>query len=129
MTSQLSSIGHRSPVAVRSTFGRFKFRLTHKIMSIAVIGLMGLIGAGIMYEYGNSAQDAARKLEDAAQGVTEMVSHMSTEMLHARQSEKNFQLHREVSFSKRFADTSAGIERDFGPLKASLKEHGFNEIL
>jgi methyl-accepting chemotaxis protein len=36
---------------------RFSIRLTHKIMAIGVVGLIGLLAFGAIYQIGSSSQD------------------------------------------------------------------------
>ena len=45
---------------------RFSLRLTHKIMAIGLIGLLGLVAFGLIYFLSNSSQDVSRlAAEDA----------------------------------------------------------------
>jgi methyl-accepting chemotaxis protein len=108
--------------------GGVKLRLTHKIMSIAVIGLVGLITAGVIYQFGNWSQDSARKMTNDTSAISDTVNRLALEMFRARQNEKNFQLHHDETFSKRFAASSTVVDLDFDQLKTSLNEGHFGEL-
>ena len=38
----------------------FSIRLTHKIMAIGLVGLIGLVAFGAIYQFGSWSQDASR---------------------------------------------------------------------
>ena len=107
---------------------RFSIRLTHKIMAIGVIGLAGLLAFGAIYQIGGWSQDASRMIADGARAVSDLNNRLSTQMLEARRAEKDFQLRRDQSYSKRHAELSAAIGRDLQQLKSLVRSGGFNEI-
>ncbi len=106
----------------------FSIRLTHKIMAIGIIGLVGLLALAAIYEIGSRSQDASRAIADNARAVSDLNRQLATEMLEARRAEKDFQLRRDTSFSKRHAELSTLVERDFEQLKARARSSGFNDI-
>jgi len=103
-------------------------RLTHKIMAIGVIGLAGLLGFGAIYQIGGWSQDESRTIADGARSISDLNSRLSTQMLETRRAEKDFQLRRDQSYSKRHAELSAAIGRDLQQLKSLVRSAGFNEI-
>jgi methyl-accepting chemotaxis protein len=107
---------------------RFSIRLTHKIMAIGVIGLAGLLAFGAIYQIGGWSQDASRMIADGARAISDLNNRLSTQMLEARRAEKDFQLRRDQSYSKRHAELSAAIGRDLQQLKSLVRSGGFNEI-
>ena len=107
---------------------RFSICLTHKIMAIGVIGLAGLLAFGAIYQIGGWSQDASRTVADGARAISDLNNRLSTQMLEARRAEKDFQLRRDQSYSKRHAELSAAIGRDLQQLKSLVRSGGFNEI-
>jgi methyl-accepting chemotaxis protein len=107
---------------------KISIRLTHKIMAIGVIGMAGLLAFGAIYQTGGWSQDASRTIADGARAISDLNNQLSTEMLEARRTEKDFQLRREQSYSKHHAELSAAIGRDLQQLKSLARSGGFNAI-
>jgi methyl-accepting chemotaxis protein len=107
---------------------RFSLRLTHKIIAIGVIGLVGLLAFGAIYQVGSWSQDRSRAVADNARAISNLNKQLLVEMLEARRAEKDFQLRRDQSLSKHHAELSAGIGRDLEQLKSLVRTGGFNEI-
>jgi methyl-accepting chemotaxis protein len=108
--------------------GSFSIRLIHRIMAIALVGLVGLFAFGAIYQIGSSSQDASRAVASSARTISELNKKLSVEMLEARRAEKDFQLRRDESYSKRHAELSGVVERDLEQLKAFVQSGGFNEL-
>ena len=106
----------------------FSLRLTHKIMAIGVIGLVGLLAFGAIYQVGSLSQDRSRAVADNARAISNLNKQLLIEMLEARRAEKDFQLRRDQSISKHHAELSAGISRDLEQLKSLVRSGGFNEL-
>jgi methyl-accepting chemotaxis protein len=107
---------------------RFSIRLTHRIMAIGAIGLAALIAFGAIYQVGSVSQDESRAIAGNARVISDLNNKLSTEMLEARRAEKDFQLRRDQSYSKRHAELSAAIGRDLEQLKSLARSGGFGEI-
>jgi methyl-accepting chemotaxis protein len=107
---------------------RFHLRLIHKIMAIGMVGLFGLLGFGAIYHIGSWSQDASRAIAGNARAISEQNKQLSIEMLEARRAEKDFQLRRNPSYSKRHAELSVVIDRDFAQLKTVVQSSGINDI-
>jgi methyl-accepting chemotaxis protein len=106
----------------------FSLRLTHKIMAIGVVGLVGLLAFGAIYQVGRWSQDRSRAVADNARAISNLNKQLRVEMLEARRSEKDFQLRRDPSLSKNHAELSSGISRDLEQLKSLVRSGGFNEL-
>ena len=107
---------------------RFHLRLTHKIMAIGVVGLLGLLAFGAIYQIGSWSQEDSRALAGNARAISDLNKKLSIEMLEARRAEKDFQLRRDQSYSKRHAELSAAVDRDFEQLKTFVRSSGINDI-
>jgi methyl-accepting chemotaxis protein len=107
---------------------QFHLRLTHKIMAIGVVGLVGLLAFGAIYQIGSWSQDASRAMAGDARSISDLNKQLSIEMLEARRAEKDFQLRRDQSYSKRHAELSATIDRDFEQLRSFVRSSGINAI-
>jgi methyl-accepting chemotaxis protein len=108
---------------------RFHLRLTHKIMAIGVVGLIGLLTFGAIYQFGNWSQDASRASADSAGAISNLNKKVSIELLEARRAEKDFQLRRDETYSKRHAELTAAIDNGFEQLKALVRSGGIEDIL
>jgi methyl-accepting chemotaxis protein len=107
---------------------RFHLRLIHKIMAIGIVGLFGLLAFGAIYQIGSWSQDASRVIAGNARAISELNKQLSIEMLEARRAEKDFQLRRNPLYSKRHAELSVVIDRDFAQLKTVVQSSGINDI-
>jgi methyl-accepting chemotaxis protein len=107
----------------------FSIRLTHKIMAIGLVGLIGLLAFGGIYQVGSWSQDASRIVAVEGRAVADLNRQLSIKMLEARRAEKDFQLRRDETYSRRHAELSAAIERDLERLKSSARSNGFNSVV
>jgi len=107
---------------------RLSIRLTHRIMAIGAVGLAALLAFGAIYQIGSSSQDESRVIAGNARVISDLNNKLSTEMLEARRAEKDFQLRRDQSYSKRHAELSTATDRDLEQLKSLVRSGGFREI-
>jgi len=107
---------------------RLSIRLTHRIMAIGAVGLAALLAFGAIYQIGSSSQDESRAIAGNARVISDLNNKLSTEMLEARRAEKDFQLRRDQSYSKRHAELSTATDRDLEQLKSLVRSGGFREI-
>jgi methyl-accepting chemotaxis protein len=107
---------------------QFHLRLTHKIMAIGIVGLVGLLAFGAIYQIGSWSQDASRAIAGNARTISDLNKKLSMEMLEARRAEKDFQLRRDEAYSKSHAELSATIDRDFQQLETFVRSSGINDI-
>jgi len=106
----------------------FSIRLTHKIMAIGVVGMIGLLSFGAIYQAGSWSQDSSRAVAVEGRALASLNQQISIKMLEARRAEKDFQLRRDEAFVKRHAELSAGIDRDLEKLKSMVRSSGLNTI-
>jgi methyl-accepting chemotaxis protein len=106
----------------------FSVRLTHKIVGIGVVGLVGLLAFGAIYQVGSWSRDGSRSIADAARAISDLNKLISLEMLQARRAEKDFQLRRDLSYSKHHVELAAAVDRDLGQLKTLARSSGFNDV-
>jgi methyl-accepting chemotaxis protein len=109
--------------------GTFSLRLTHKIMAIGVLGLLGLLAVGAIYQIGTASQDRSRLLADEGRAIANLNTRLSISMLEARRAEKDFQLRREPSYSRHHAELATKISGDFERLKILLRTGGYGAML
>ena len=95
----------------------FSVRLTHKVMAIGIVGLIGLLAFGAIYQVGSWSQDASRAVAKSAREISDLNKQLSIEMLEARRNEKNFQQRRNESYAKSHSELVVKIDRDFGRLE------------
>jgi len=107
---------------------RFHLRLTHKIMAIGVVGLVGLLAFGTIYQIGSWSQDASRAIAGNARTISDLNKQLSIEMLEARRNEKNFQQRRNESYAKAHAELVVAINRDFDRLQMLTKAGGMGDL-
>src|SRR4051794_26639602 len=107
---------------------RFHLRLTHKIMAIGIVGLVGLLAFGAIYQIGSWSQDASREIAGSARTISDLNKQLSVDMLEARRAEKDFQLRRDDSYSKRHAGLSAVIDRNFAQLNTLMRSNSIDDI-
>src|SRR5258705_4793787 len=92
---------------------QFHLRLTHKIMAIGIVGLVGLLAFGAIYQIGSWSQDASRAIAGNARTISDLNKKLSMEMLEARLAEKDFQLRRVDAGSKNRSQLFRLIRHDF----------------
>ena len=96
----------------------FSIRLTHRIMAIGAVGLIGVLAFGAIYQVGSLSQDASRSAAKSAREISDLNKQLSIDMLEARRNEKNFQQRRKETYAKAHADLVVKIDGDFGRLEA-----------
>ena len=104
-------------------------RLTHKIMAIGIVGLIGLLAFGAIYQVGSWSQDSSRSVANNARMIFDLNKQLSIEMLEARRNEKNFQQRRNESYAKAHAELVAVIDRDFAQLEALTRSSDLGTLL
>ena len=106
----------------------FSFRLTHKVMAIALIGLLSLVAFGAIYLVGRASQDASRAAAMNARAIADLNHKLAKDMLDAQRAEKDFQLRRDLAFAKRHAEISAEIGRELAELRSATRAGGFTAL-
>jgi len=99
-------------------------RLTHKIMSIGIIGLLGLGAFGLIYILGNSSRDVSRIAAEDARKISSLNQRLAVDLLEVRRSEKDFLLRRDQTYSKRHAEKAAIVTRQLEQLRSLARSSG-----
>jgi methyl-accepting chemotaxis protein len=107
----------------------FSIRLTHRIMAIGAIGLIGVLAFGAIYQVGSLSQDASRSVARSAREISDLSKQLSIEMLEARRNEKNFQQRRNETYAKAHADLVIRIDSDFGRLEVLTGAGDYGALL
>src|SRR3977135_2229562 len=107
---------------------QFHLRLTHKIMAIGIVGLVGLLAFGAIYQIGSWSQDASRAIASNARTISDLNKQLLIDMLEARRNEKNFQQRRDEAYAKRHAELVAAIDGDFDRLQQLTQAGGMSDL-
>ncbi|ABE38232.1 methyl-accepting chemotaxis sensory transducer [Rhodopseudomonas palustris BisB5] len=84
----------------------FRLRLSHKINSIAVVGIAGVLALGALFTFGNASQDAARIEDERARALGDSNAKLQIAMLEQRRAEKNFIIRKEESYLRQYQDNA-----------------------
>ncbi len=103
-------------------------RLTHKVMAIGLLGLIGLVAFGSIYQIGSHSQDTSRDTAEDARRMSDLNQRISQQMLEARRAEKDFQLRRDQAYTKRHAELAFGIIRNLDGLGSATRAAGYAGI-
>lgn len=80
-----------------------RLRLSHKINSIAAVGIIGVLALGALYLAGSATQEAARLDDDQARALSNSNARMQIAMLEQRRAEKNFMIRKEEKYLEEHA--------------------------
>ena len=103
---------------------RINFRLTHKIMAIALIGVAAVAVFGAIYLIGATSQEASRQLAEKARAAADLNQKLLNDLLEARRAEKDFLLRRDQKYTARHTELSAGITRELDALRTTSRALG-----
>lgn len=107
---------------------KFSLRLSHKILLIGIVGILGLAVFGGIYLSGSASQEASRTIAEDARRVSVLNDKLGRDLLDARRAEKDFLLRRDEGSAKRHASLTADINSDIDRLGASVKTAGFASL-
>jgi methyl-accepting chemotaxis protein len=108
--------------------GRISLRLTHKIMAIGLVGLLGLVSFGSIYLSGSRSEDTSRSAAESASAIADLNHRLEVDMLEVRRAEKDFQLRRDEAFSKRHAELSVAVTGELDQLRKLTHATGFTAL-
>jgi methyl-accepting chemotaxis protein len=100
-------------------------RLTHKVMAIALIGLLALLAFGAIYLVGSASQATSRAVAANVRALADLNRKLESDMLDARRAEKDFQLRRDQAYARRHADISRDIGRELTELRGMARAGGY----
>src|ERR1700753_2532362 len=107
---------------------RFHLRLTHKIMAIGAVGLLGLVAFGAIYQVGSWSQDGSRALAAGAREISDLNQQLRVDLLEAHRNEKDFQLRHAESYAKAHAELVVAIDREFDRLQTLTQSAAMNGL-
>jgi methyl-accepting chemotaxis protein len=91
-------------------------RLTHKILAIGVVGLLGVLLVGGIHFYGESAVAAYRLAADNARAISELNRKIEVELLEGRRAEKDFLLRNDPKKAENQAEIGKAVAADIAAL-------------
>ncbi|MFL6819231.1 MAG: methyl-accepting chemotaxis protein, partial [Bradyrhizobium sp.] len=106
----------------------FSLRLTQKINAIAVIGVAGVILAGGIHFYGESATAVYRDAAENARSIFELSKRIDVELLEARRAEKDFLLRNDAKKIDSQIEFSKSAVANIGILRGKLVATGKPEL-
>ncbi|MBM7486804.1 methyl-accepting chemotaxis protein [Bradyrhizobium sp. USDA 3686] len=106
----------------------FSLRLSHKILMVGLVGLLGLAIFGGIYLTGAASQEASRKVAEEARLLSNLNEKLARDMLDARRAEKDFLLRRDEASMKRHAAVSAMITAEMDRLGTMIRASGFSGL-
>ena len=91
-------------------------RLTHKILAIGVIGLLGVLLVGGIHFYGESAVATYRLAAGNARAISELNRKIEVELLEGRRAEKDFLLRNDPKKAANQAEIGKAVAADIAAL-------------
>jgi methyl-accepting chemotaxis protein len=68
----------------------YRFRISHKMISIALFGFAGLLSFGTIYQISSSSRDVSHAVAENAASIADLNQRISINVLDARRVEKDF---------------------------------------
>ena len=99
----------------------FSVRLTHKIMAIGIVGLIGLLAFGAIYQVGSWSQDASRAVAKSAGRSPTSTSRSRSKCLRRGAARRIFSSAAMRAYAKSHSELVVKIDRDFGRLEDLTK--------
>jgi methyl-accepting chemotaxis protein len=104
-------------------------RLSHKIVAIGAIGIVGLIVIATIYMAGLWSQEHHRQTASQARAIASLAGKLDVAMLEARRAEKDFLLRADETYVARHADVTKTIRADIEALKRDSAAAGRSELV
>ena len=86
-----------------------RFRISHKIAAIGLIGFAGLALVGGIYLAGDAAQESYRVVAADARVISDQVDRLARDLLESRRAEKDFLLRNDEKYAKRHAELAKSV--------------------
>ncbi|WP_022719822.1 methyl-accepting chemotaxis protein, partial [Rhodopseudomonas sp. B29] len=80
----------------------FRLSLAHKINSIAVVGIVGVLALGGIYMTSNASLKSARRADEHARSIGDANARLQIALLEQRRAEKNFLLRKDEQYLAQF---------------------------
>jgi methyl-accepting chemotaxis protein len=103
-------------------------RLSHRIYSIAALGITGLLVIGGLYLLGNASQEFARDENESARALGELQNKVFVEFLELRRSEKDFLLRKDEKYVQRHQQTSKEMAGDLAEMQRRMAASGRSDL-
>ena len=103
-------------------------RLSHKIVSIGMLGVVGLLALGGLYLIGEASQEVSRKQDDSAQSLRELQNKALVTLLKLRRAEKDFLLRKDEKYIRLHEDMSREVAAEIGELRRRSANSGQNDL-
>ena len=107
---------------------RVSFRLTHKIMAIALIGVSALLVFSAIYLVGSASQARSRAAAADIRTLVVFFLLFACLLFVVWCAEKDIQLRRDPAHAKRHAEISAEIGRDLAELRSKTRANGLSAM-
>jgi len=95
---------------------RISIRLTHKILAIGVVGLLGVILVGGIHFYGENILDSYRAAAERARAISELNGKIEVELLEGRRAEKDFLLRNDAKKAENQIEIGKAVSADIAAL-------------
>ena len=88
-----------------------RFRISHKIAAIGLIGFGGLALVGGIYLAGDAAQETYRVVAADARVISDQVDRLARDLLESRRAEKDFLLRSDEKYAQRHTELAKSVRR------------------
>ena len=106
----------------------FRLRLSHRIYSIAALGMGGLFVLGGLYLMGNASQKLARDENESARSLGDMQNKIFVGFLELRRAEKDFLLRKDEKYIQLHEQASKQVASDLGEMRRRTATSGRNDL-
>ncbi|MGO3932676.1 methyl-accepting chemotaxis protein [Rhodopseudomonas pseudopalustris] len=106
----------------------FRLRLSHKINSIAAVGIAGVLALGALFVLGNASQDAARSIDEQARDLGRSNDRLFVTFLEQRRTEKDFLLRKDDKYIKQHQQLSTTAIRYLDELARQSRALGRTDL-
>ncbi|HEY0331706.1 MAG TPA: methyl-accepting chemotaxis protein [Rhodopseudomonas sp.] len=107
----------------------FSLRLTHKINSIAALGIAGLLLLGGLYLVGDAKQEMFRNADDSARSLDALQNKVLVTILRMRRAEKDFLLRKDEKYVQEHQEMSGLVATDLDEMRRQASARGQDELV
>lgn len=106
-----------------------QFRLTHKINSVAAVGIIGVLTLGAIFIAGNASQDVARVEDEQARAFGDSNAMLQIALLEQRRAEKNFLIRKDEQYLAPFQQSGKVAAASLAELIRQTEASGPADLL
>jgi methyl-accepting chemotaxis protein len=106
-----------------------RLRLSHKINSIAAVGIAGVLALGGLFMAGSASQEAARILDEQANSLSDSNARLQIALLEQRRAEKNFLMRRDERYLEEFKQSGKIAAEELSRLIRQAEAIGATALL